>query len=128
MRLLKFTFLATFLVISIIGCKGEKKDSELTPKEEVKVEKKLVKEPAAKDLKTFLNRAEHTFNVGVNSVLGENIEIESFSFFKDIDSVSFFIFKLKDKTADIDIKKYRMNLRVTPYKNQLQFLREDSKN
>ncbi|PWH83884.1 hypothetical protein DIS18_04845 [Algibacter marinivivus] len=91
------------------------------------IENNIKEVEEVKDIKSFLNLVNKPNSIIKDFSFGDNIQINKFNHFRDSLGVSSFIFQIETINSDIDLDKYRINLRITPFSNQNNLLREDSK-
>ncbi|MEW4922379.1 hypothetical protein [Algibacter sp. 2305UL17-15] len=119
-----YKILTCVLFAMVISSCKENKEKE---KQLDKTENTTKSVEVINDLNSFLNLESKPNSIFLDVNFGDIIKIERFSYFKDTLGVAHFIFEIKDNNSNIDINKYRMNLRITPFSNQNNLLREDSR-
>ena len=110
------------IAITFIACKDEKKaDSKNNETKEVM----LKADDPIVDLDSFLKSNNKPNNVKINVDFGGKFDISEFSIYTD--SISYYVFKIDLKDDELDIKNYRIALRLRPYPKDINLLSDDSK-
>lgn len=113
----------TIFALLLSSCKEKKEEQNLIDSTEITTPKVEIID----NIDSFLSFQNKPNSIFIDVNFEDIIQLQEFSYFKDSLGVSYFVFEIKDDNSKIDINKYRMNLRITPFDNQNDLLREDSK-
>lgn len=125
MRIVSLLFV---LLLINTSCKDEKKGSQEKDTIIFEVENEDLKEKEQiKDLNSFLVSTNKEYSIPVEKEIIDGLTINDVSTYRDTTDALNFVFSLEKPTITInELKKHRLNLRITPFESEYNLLREES--